>query len=122
MNKHMCVKASACPPAELMSLHGVFRVAVLPGNALPAFDVLLRNVTRMADRCPMRCQFAKDETACAPMFWSYSLGCFGGTAAVGEHKRNPSASSGKQIGVNDVHLEMVPFLFSVPGQYSRAGI
>ena len=58
---------------------------------------------------------------CAP-FVHHSLGCLGGSATESERKRTPTARTGKQMWVNDVFLEMVPFLFSVPGQYSRAGI
>ena len=58
---------------------------------------------------------------CAP-FADHSLGRFGGTATEGERKRTPTARGGKQTCVNDLLLEMVPFLFSVPGPYSTAGI
>ena len=123
MDKHMCVKAAACPPSDLMSLHVVSLVAWQCAAGLRRFASQRYSCPiGTADRCRMRCQFAKNNTAGAPLFCCHSLGCFGGTATAGEQKRTPSTSSGKQIGVRDVHLEMVPFLFSVPGQYSKAGI
>ena len=97
-----------------------------PDNALPDFDVLFRNVTGAPAAWPtgVKCDvnFKKNKAACEPLFCNHFLGCFGGTAAAGERKQTRNARSDKQICVNDIHLEMVPFLFSVPGQYSRAGI
>ena len=123
MVKHVCVKAAACSPSGLMSARGVFLVAWQCVARLRRFvSQRYRCPSGMADRCQMRCQFQKNKAACEPLFCNHFFGCFGGTAAAGERKRTRNARSGKQIGVNDLHLEMVPFLFSVPGQYSSAGI